>query len=254
VLDKTPPDVTSGVVTAVRLLPAVQTLELVTVTIVLVSEPTVAVTAPLTRVRRSHVIHVDTVLLGFVFDVTLEFAERPLLELTGVRDAFPDVRQVLERDSRTIILHGFPDGCCGDAVETTGAPPSESRTDALGREVCGAGVCLLAVAAPTFVFVAAVVAVVPVAEEPSGTGDGDVSIHVQLYTENHSVLGFFVIGTGRFEFFLHGDVEDVLRFVILPRIASVETALPVDTPVSAKRVVEAGSPTLNERTASAVSE
>ncbi|WP_254824878.1 RNA-guided endonuclease InsQ/TnpB family protein [Haloglomus halophilum] len=34
----------------------------------------------------------------------------------------------------------------------------------------------------------------------------------------------------------------------------VETALPGDTPVSAKRVVEAGSPTLKERTASAVSE
>ncbi|WP_254525988.1 RNA-guided endonuclease InsQ/TnpB family protein [Natrinema caseinilyticum] len=34
----------------------------------------------------------------------------------------------------------------------------------------------------------------------------------------------------------------------------VETGLPVDTPVSAKRVVEAGSPTLKERTASAVSE
>jgi putative transposase len=34
----------------------------------------------------------------------------------------------------------------------------------------------------------------------------------------------------------------------------VETALPVDTPVSAKRVVEAGSPTLKQRTASAVSE
>ena len=34
----------------------------------------------------------------------------------------------------------------------------------------------------------------------------------------------------------------------------VETALPVDTPVSAKRVVEAGCPTLKERTASAVSE
>ncbi|WP_435064856.1 RNA-guided endonuclease InsQ/TnpB family protein [Halobaculum sp. EA56] len=32
----------------------------------------------------------------------------------------------------------------------------------------------------------------------------------------------------------------------------VETALPVDTPVSAKRVVEAGSPTLTERTPSAV--
>jgi putative transposase len=34
----------------------------------------------------------------------------------------------------------------------------------------------------------------------------------------------------------------------------VETALPVDTSVSAKRVVETGSPTLKERTASAVSE
>ena len=34
----------------------------------------------------------------------------------------------------------------------------------------------------------------------------------------------------------------------------VETALPVDTSVSAKRVVETGSPTLKERTAKAVSE
>jgi putative transposase len=34
----------------------------------------------------------------------------------------------------------------------------------------------------------------------------------------------------------------------------VETALPVDTSVSAKRVVETGSPTLKERTAQAVSE
>ena len=34
----------------------------------------------------------------------------------------------------------------------------------------------------------------------------------------------------------------------------VETSLPTDTPVSAKRVIEAGSPTLKERTASAVSE
>jgi putative transposase len=34
----------------------------------------------------------------------------------------------------------------------------------------------------------------------------------------------------------------------------VETALPVDTPVSVKRVVEAGSPTLKERAVSAVSE
>ncbi|ERH00899.1 MAG: transposase, partial [Halonotius sp. J07HN6] len=34
----------------------------------------------------------------------------------------------------------------------------------------------------------------------------------------------------------------------------VETALPVDTPVSAKRVVETGSPTLKKRTVNTVSE
>ena len=38
-LDKTPPDVPSGVVIAVQLLPAFQTLELVTITVVLVREP-----------------------------------------------------------------------------------------------------------------------------------------------------------------------------------------------------------------------
>ncbi|RLM63409.1 transposase, partial [Halorubrum sp. Atlit-26R] len=40
-----------------------------------------------------------------------------------------------------------------------------------------------------------------------------------------------------------------------PESPPVETALPTDTDsVSAKRVMEAGSPTLKERTASAVSE
>ncbi|WP_226483201.1 RNA-guided endonuclease InsQ/TnpB family protein [Natrinema amylolyticum] len=42
--------------------------------------------------------------------------------------------------------------------------------------------------------------------------------------------------------------------VVHSESAPVETALPVDTPVSAKHVVETGSPTLKERTASAVSE
>ena len=47
-------------------------------------------------------------------------------------------------------------------------------------------------------------------------------------------------------------LEDV--GVVHSESTPVETALPVDTPVSAKRVVETGSPTLTERTAKAVSE
>ena len=80
-LDKTPPDIPSGVVIAVQLLPAFQTLELVTITVVLVREPALTVTAPLTRVLRCNIIHVDAVFFGFVFDMALEFTERPLLEL-----------------------------------------------------------------------------------------------------------------------------------------------------------------------------
>jgi len=47
-------------------------------------------------------------------------------------------------------------------------------------------------------------------------------------------------------------LEDV--GVVHSESTPVETALPVDTVVSAKRVVETGSPTLKERTASAVRE
>jgi len=52
------------------------------------------------------------------------------------------------------------------------------------------------------------------------------------------------------ESFCDSDVRTRASLSLTP----VETALPVDTSVSAKRVVEAGSPTLKERTASAVSE
>ena len=80
-LNKTPPDVPSGVVIRVQLFSTIQALELITITVVLVRESTLTVTTPLTRVRRSHIIHVDVVFFGFVFDVALEFTERPLLEL-----------------------------------------------------------------------------------------------------------------------------------------------------------------------------
>ena len=80
-LDKTPPNIPSGVVIAVQLFFAFQTLELVTITVAFVREPTLTVAAPLTRICRRNIVHVDSVLFGFVFDMALEFSERPLLEL-----------------------------------------------------------------------------------------------------------------------------------------------------------------------------
>jgi len=111
VLNKTPPDVSSGVVIAMQLLSTLQTLKLVTITVVLMREPTLTVATPLAGVRRSHVIHLNTVFFSFVFDVALKFTECPLLELAGVRDTLSDMFQVLERNRRTIVLNGFADEC-----------------------------------------------------------------------------------------------------------------------------------------------
>jgi hypothetical protein len=47
-------------------------------------------------------------------------------------------------------------------------------------------------AASTHVLAAAVIEAVRITEERSCAGDGDVSIHVRVHTENHSVLGFVV--------------------------------------------------------------
>jgi hypothetical protein len=91
VLDKPPPDVPSSVVVGVEFVLALQALKLVTITNVLVGEPALTVTVLLTRVRWLHCINQNTVLFGFVIGAFLYGAERPLLELAGVRDALTDV-------------------------------------------------------------------------------------------------------------------------------------------------------------------
>ena len=81
VLNKTPPDVPSSVVITVQLLSTLQALELITIPIILMSEPTPAVATSLAGICRCNVVYVDTVFFGFVFDVALKFTERPLLKL-----------------------------------------------------------------------------------------------------------------------------------------------------------------------------
>ncbi|ERG93656.1 MAG: hypothetical protein J07HQW2_00089 [Haloquadratum walsbyi J07HQW2] len=95
----------------------------------------------------------------------------------------------------------------------------------------GASACLLQVAAPTFVFVASVIEMVCVAEERSRTGDSHVSVHVQVHTENHSVLGFFVARGGYV--FLHGDVEVVRVITLVERCFGL---FPFVRPVSSNGV------------------
>ena len=71
------------------------------------------------------------------------------------------------------------------------------------------------VAAPTLVLLAAVIEVICIAEERPRAGNSDVSVHIQVHTENHSVLGFFV--PRGFDFFLHGDVEVVRAITLVER-------------------------------------
>ena len=72
------------------------------------------------------------------------------------------------------------------------------------------------VSTTTFVLVSLVIEVVCITKERSRTGDGEVSIHVQIYTENHSVLGFIVARVG-FNVFLHCDVEVVRAIALVER-------------------------------------
>ena len=67
-----------------------------------------------------------------------------------------------------------------------------------------ASACLLEGAATTLVLVSLVIEIVCVAKERSRAGDGEVSIHVYINTENHSVLGVLVARIG-FNIFLHDD-------------------------------------------------
>jgi len=99
----------------------------------------------------------------------------------------------------------------------------------------------------------------PVAVDPRGTTKECVSCSVltekPLWVRDHScpACGFEADRDANPAWnILSRGLEEV--GVVHSESAPVETALPVDTPVSAKRVVEAGSPTLKERTPSAVSE
>ena len=98
-----------------------------------------------------------------------------------------------------------------------------------------------------------------VAVEPAGTtkecASCGVSTDKPLWVREHScpACGFEADRDANAAWnILSRGLEDV--GVVHSESTPVETALPVDTPVSAKRVVESGSPTLKERTASAVSE
>ena len=98
-LDKTPPDIPSSVVIRVEFLSTFQSLELVTITIILMCELTIRVATPLTRVRWLHYIHENPVIFGLVYGELLYRVERPLLGLP----TFADVLQVLERNHRTVV-------------------------------------------------------------------------------------------------------------------------------------------------------
>jgi len=98
-----------------------------------------------------------------------------------------------------------------------------------------------------------------VAVNPHGTtkecASCGVSTDKQLWVREHSCpsCGFEADRDANAAWnILSRGLEDV--GVVHSESMPVETALPVDTPVSAKRVIETGSPTLKERTAQAVTE
>ena len=124
-LDKPPPDVPGGIIVGVQFLFALLTLELVTSTVVLVGESALAVTTPLTRVLRLHVVDKDTVFLGLVRNVVLQLVERLLLELLSVRDAFSNLLEILNGNRITVVPSGFQHDRKRHTVKVILAPVTE---------------------------------------------------------------------------------------------------------------------------------
>lgn len=89
VLDKTPPDAPSFVVVGEKFFPMLQTLKLVGISIFFVYEAAFLMTAPLTRVGWN-IFVVEIMFSGLVFDMLLELAERPQIELDGIRNTLAD--------------------------------------------------------------------------------------------------------------------------------------------------------------------
>ena len=118
------PDVFRAVVVRVDLVPAFQTLELLTVAVVFVGEATVGVRTPLARVVRLDLLNHDTAVWSFVLDVLDETTERPDVMPVCVWQSLSNVCQVLEYDYIALVGNRLVNGLVGDHVDVLFPPCS----------------------------------------------------------------------------------------------------------------------------------
>jgi hypothetical protein len=114
-----------------------------------------------------------------------ELRIHPLLELRPAGDVLADVVKILEKNAVYIRVLGFHDEVVGAVMQPLQRPIREATADGLNREVSWPCARLLQ-AGTAFL---GLLSLVGTPDELSCGGDGERASHVQVNTENHSVLG-----------------------------------------------------------------
>ena len=113
-----------AVVVRIDLVPTLQTLEVFAVTVVFVGESTVGVRTPLARMGWLNLLNNHTLVWSLVLDVLDKTTERPHMMPLGIRQALPNVRQILDHDYIAVVGNRFADDLSGNSVDILFPPCS----------------------------------------------------------------------------------------------------------------------------------
>jgi hypothetical protein len=161
------PDILRCVVIRVHFVPALLALELFTVTVRFVREPTIQPRTALGRVVRRDLFNGDTAFWCFVLDVLVQAPERPDMLPLRLSKPLSNVGQILEHDNVAVVFDGFRDDFIGDCVNVLFAPCGFSLPEAKQGVVCGLRAALLHLAASLLELAVPVVVVVALPERAS---------------------------------------------------------------------------------------
>ena len=161
------------------------TLELISITVFIVSEPTLS--TPFRRVPWRY--RLDEYVLGFclVLDVGFQRPKRPVRVPIGVGKSCSDLLEILEYDTITVVFQCFLDDTVRDSVEYMTDIPALASTSILESPMSRLGTRLLETATCVLEFATNVVEFTR-AKKAGSAGDRDL-IDAEVNTKNRSVRG-----------------------------------------------------------------
>ena len=157
-------DVFRAVVVGVDFVPTLQTLELLAVAVIFVSEPAVSVRTPLARMVGFDLFNCDTAFWCFVLDVFDETAKRPHMVPLRVGKSLSNISQVLKYNHVAVVANRFGNDLVGNYVDVLFPPRSLTLSKPQQGVVSGLCAVLLQLCAAFFKLLYPVVVLVTAPE------------------------------------------------------------------------------------------